>query len=649
MLGPAFEPLQINGMLLRNRIVRTAHGVKLPWSDDGGGQIGYHLARAKGGTAMAIIGIGGVHATNPTAIPTHEDAVIPGLRAIADAVHGDGMKLVQQLWHGGATKPNVTGGPPWSSSPVPNKQTGVVPIAMTKAMIDEIVEAFATAARRVRTAGADGVEIHGANGYLINQFLSRALNLREDDYGGSFENRLRLVEEVLDAVRATVGQDFPVGLRLTSNEFVENGLTPPETAEIARALESRIDYLNVSYGSFYKPDVIVGAMDEKHGYQLEDSAVVTAAVSVPTIVTGRIMTMDLANHVVGSGIGDLVSMVRGLIADPEIVRKSREDRTAEIRPCIGTALCNGTTLAGSFACTVNPSAGYESERPPVEQLPKVDVPRRVLVAGGGPAGMEAARTAAIRGHEVILHEMRRTLGGQVPIAARAPYREDLAAITHWQADELARLGVKVALNSPVEPDVIAALNPDVLVLATGSEPQSRGWQLDRASADLVGMDLPHVYSSWDLLGAGRAVSTGKRALVFDDLGEHDALAVTEELLRRAADVTFVTPFEAMGERILAKVNTTASTLRRIVGGGTTMLPNSHLREIRPDRVTVRCGDRDREVGADSVYFVGFPEPNRDLLDHLDDFHGEVHMLGDAAGFHTMVRAIHDGDAVARAL
>ncbi|MGH3263698.1 MAG: hypothetical protein ACRDNS_17090, partial [Trebonia sp.] len=164
--GAAFEPLQVGQMALRNRIVRTAHGVRLPWSDDGGGQVAYHVARARGGVAMAIIGIGGVHATNPTVIPNHEDRVIPGLRAIADAVHGHGMKLVEQIWHGGAVKPNALGGSPWSSSPVPNATTGAVPIAMTKAMIDEMVESFALAAGRVKTAGLDGVEIHGANGYL---------------------------------------------------------------------------------------------------------------------------------------------------------------------------------------------------------------------------------------------------------------------------------------------------------------------------------------------------------------------------------------------------------------------------------------------------------------------------------------------------
>jgi 2,4-dienoyl-CoA reductase-like NADH-dependent reductase (Old Yellow Enzyme family) len=637
-------------MVLRNRVVRTAHGVKLPWSDDGGGQIAYHVARARGGAAMAIIGIGGVHPSNPTVLPTHEDRVIPGLRAIAQAVQGHGMRLVQQIWHGGAVKPNALGGAPWSCSAVPNATTGDVPLPMTKAMIDEMVEHFALAAGRVRTAGADGVEIHGANGYLITQFLSRASNFREDEYGGSFENRLRFVREILDAVRAVVGKDFTVGLRLSSHEFVEEGLTPEESAQIAVALQDKVDYLNVSTGGYFRPDFISAPMDMPMGYQLDYSAVVTRAVSVPTIVTGRIMTMDMANHVVGSGISDMVSMVRGLIADPEIVNKSREDRTEQIRPCIGAVLCNGSTLSGSFACAVNPSAGHELERPALGGADTAAaVPRRVLVAGGGPAGMECARTAALRGHEVILYELRKELGGQVNLAAKAPFRSDFGAITRYQGDELARLGVKVVLGHAVDPDVVADVDPDVLVVATGSEPRADGVQLARPATPLPGMGLRHVYSSWDLFGAGRTPQTGQRALVYDDTGEYEPLAVADELVARGVKVTYLTGFDSFGERIAAHSNTITPTLRRLVEGGVELVTRSCLLEIRAGEVLARVGDAERTFPADSVFFVGINAPSRDLLDYLDDFHGEVHTVGDAAGFHTLVRATHDGDALGRAI
>ncbi|TNC20590.1 oxidoreductase [Amycolatopsis alkalitolerans] len=650
MKGAAFEPLRVGPMHLRNRIVRTAHGVRLPWSDDGGGQIGYHLARARGGCAMAIIGIGGVHRTNPTVLPTHEDRVIPGLRAITDAVHEHGMKLVVQIWHGGNVKPNALGGSSWSASAVPNYMTGDVPIPMTKAMIDEMVESFAKAAGRIKAGGADGVEIHGANGYLITQFMSRASNFREDDYGGSQENRLRFVNEVLDAVRSEIGADLALGLRLSSHEFVENGLTPPETAEIAQSLQSKIDYLNVSTGGYFRPDFIAAPMDMPMAYQLDYSSVVTRAVSVPTIVTGRIMTMDVANHIVESGASDMVSMVRGLIADPEIVVKSADDRTEQIRPCIGTLICVGSTMSNSFACAVNPSAGHELERPVLGGPDTMAaVRRRVLVAGGGPAGMEAARSAALRGHEVTLVELRKQLGGQVLMAARAPYRSDIAAIVHWQADELSRVGVKVLVNHAVDPDVVAELDPDVLVLATGSAPREDGIQLSRPATPLPGIRLPHVYSSWDLFGHGRTPVPGNRALVYDDTGEYEPLAVADELVAKGVAVTYVTGFDSFGERIGAKHNTITPTLRRLVEGGVQLVTRSSLLEIGKDEMRVRVGDAERVFQADSVFFVGINAPNRDLLDYLPDFRGEVHTVGDAAGFHTLTRAIHDGDGAGRAI
>ncbi|HEX4257582.1 MAG TPA: FAD-dependent oxidoreductase, partial [Streptosporangiaceae bacterium] len=414
------------------------------------------------------------------------------------------------------------------------------------------------------------------------------------------------------------------------------------------ALQDKIDYLNVSTGGYFRPDFISAPMDMPMGYQLSYSEVVTRAVSVPTIVTGRIMTMDLANHIVESGISDMVSMVRGLIADPEIVNKSAEDRTEQIRPCIGTLVCVGSTLSNSFACAVNPSAGHELERPLLGgPNTRVEVPRRVLVAGGGPAGMECARSAALRGHEVILYELRKELGGQVNLAAKSPNRADFAAITRYQADELARLGVKVVLNHAVDPDVVASVDPDVLVLATGSEPRTDGVQLARPATPLPGMNLKHVYTSWDLFGAGRTPEIGQHALVYDDTGEYEPMAVADELVARGVKVTYLTGFDSFGERIAAHNNTITPTLRRLVEGDVELVTRSCLMEITPGQVRARVGDAEKTFDTDSVFFVGINAPNRDLPDYLDGFRGEMHMIGDAAGFHTLTHATHDGDALGR--
>lgn len=646
MYPHALSPLKVGSFELRNRIVRAAHGVLMPWADDGGGHIAYHLARAKGGVAMSIMGIGGVHPTNPTSIPTHNDSAIPGLASVAEAVHEHGMKILCQIWHGGAVKPNMLGGAPWSASEVVNTARGIVPVAMTKTMIDEMVGSFAASAKRIKDAGLDGVEIHGANGYLINQFLSPATNLRTDDYGGSFENRLRFLDEILDAVRAEVGGDFTVGLRLTSKEFVEEGLVPDLTASIAAAVEPKIDYLNVSLGGYWKPEEITGPTDRALGYQLEPSSVVTSAVSIPTMVTGRIMSLDLVEHIVESGAADMVSMVRGLIADPEIVKKTAEGRVEEVRPCIGILECVSSTMSGTFSCAVNPSAGHELELLPHSEVP-AGTPRRVLVVGGGPAGLEAARSAALRGHHVTVHELRRTLGGQVTIAARAPYRSDYSSFVQWQEDELRRLGVKIVLGSGVDPDLVLAEAPDVLVLATGSSPRTDGTQLMRPVTPFEGSHLPHVRTSWDLFGAGRKVEPGSRAVVFEDTGMYEGLAVADELVSRGVEVTYVTPLEGMGERISLRSSVVAPTLTRLAEAGVRVFTRHVLQSTTPGSVTVSCGDVVRELPTDSLFVVGYNTPNRELLDYLDDFAGEIHLVGDAAGFQTLSQAVHDGDAVGR--
>jgi NADPH-dependent 2,4-dienoyl-CoA reductase/sulfur reductase-like enzyme len=261
--------------------------------------------------------------------------------------------------------------------------------------------------------------------------------------------------------------------------------------------------------------------------------------------------------------------------------------------------------------------------------------------------MEAARSAALRGHEVTLYELRKQLGGQVNWAAASPHRSDLASITQWQADELARLGVKVVLNHAVDPDVVAEADPDVLVLATGSDPREDGMQLARPASPLPGFGLPHVYSSWDLLGGGRTPVIGQRALVYDDMGEYDALAVADELVSRGVEVTFATGFDSFGERLPVRASTTAPLLRRLAKAGVKLVIRAVLREIEPGSVTMDVGDEPQTFPADSVFFVGINAPNRELEDYLDGFRGEVHTVGDAAGFHSITRAIHDGDAIGR--
>ena len=354
-----FQPLRIGGCTVPNRIARTAHSTGTAGED----LIAYHEERARGGTGLTVIEIAGVQPGSATAIPVYSDAVLPFYEELGRRLHAHGTQVFQQLWHGGAAYGRA--GQPISASAVPTPSVNVIPVPMTKAMIDDTVAAFAAAAKRCQAGGLDGVELHGAHGYLIAQFLSPATNLRDDDYGGSTENRSRFLVEILQAIRAEVGPDFPVGVRLSGTDFIEGGIDPVEAAAIARLVEPLIDFLDVSMSSYWRFHKFLSTMDDPLGYEIPTSEQVTKAVAVPTIVTGRIMTLDHASHLVESGVADMVSMVRAMIADPHLVVKARSGREHEIRPCIGSSMgCVAQLMTtGRLQCVVNVAAGKETTVP----------------------------------------------------------------------------------------------------------------------------------------------------------------------------------------------------------------------------------------------------------------------------------------------
>jgi len=646
-----FQPLTIGNVTVPNRIARAAHNVGLPWVDQSDDLIAYHEARAKGEVGLTILGIAGVHRLSPTAIPIMSDAVVDGYRRLADRIRPHGMKLFQQLWHSGPARffpPDQ----PWSASATPNPLTGVLPRPMTKAMIDEVVEGFAAAARRVKEGGLDGVEIHGAHGYLIGQFLSPATNHREDAYGGSPENRTRFLREIIAAVRAEVGDDFAVGLRLSSDEQVDDGLTARDTLAIAQSVEPTIDFLDLSFSGYYRFQQMFANMDSELGYELPASEVVTRGVSIPTIVTGRIMTLDDAERVVATGVADMVSMVRSLIADPELVKKTREGRVAQVRPCVGVNQgCLGKYFtAGRMSCSVNPLVTQESTRT-MDPSDLVATPKNVMVVGGGPAGLEAARTLALRGHHVELHEMNRGLGGQISIAMSAPHRADIGAITAWLADEAARLGVTVKLNSLVDPDVILAAAPDEVVIATGATPREDGFQTQAPARRLAGVHLPHVTTSWKTLGFGGRATIGRSALVYDDTGAYDAISVAEKLVAEGVRVTFASRHEKIGAGVDHTPSTVHAALERLFAAGTEFVPLATMTEITQDKVALSLmgGHGTRTVAADTVVIVGYQSPNREIADELADAPFPVHVIGDATGTHTLLDAIQQATLLARTI
>jgi 2,4-dienoyl-CoA reductase-like NADH-dependent reductase (Old Yellow Enzyme family)/thioredoxin reductase len=645
-----FTPLDVGPLTLKNRIVRSAHGTLMT----GERLISYHEARAAGGVALSTLEATGVHANAPSLIPLHSDACIGFYREIVDRMRPYGMALLQQIYHpGSATRPKKAA-TQVSASAIPNPMVGGIPFAMTTAEIHEMVEAFGAAARRCRDGGLDGIDLHASSGYLIEQFLSPATNTRDDEYGGSLENRMRFLMEILDAIRDAVGNDYLVGIRLPNEEYIPGGLAPDDITEIARIVEPRVDYVSLHMGSYWRFHKLLAPMDEPLANEMSANAAITAKLTKPTMVVGRIMTLDDAERIVADGGADMVSMVRALIADPGLVNKSQRGDTALVRPCIGSNIgCVGQLMStGVLSCVVNVAAAQETSvsfEPPGPAAQR----RRVMVVGGGPAGLEAARTAALRGHDVHLYEATRRLGGQVAIAASAPHRSDIGAITDWLTSEIERLDVTIRLSTMADPDLIAELAPDEVILATGASPRTDGFQLTTPIDPVPGHDLPHVFTSWDVFGFGGRATLSGPAFVYDDTGTFEAISVADVLLEAGLRVTMVGRHEAIGATLPYPPATVAAARERLMSGAFDFIGGHHLREIRPDAVDIGVAftDRVRTIEASTVVIVTYGHPNRELGEYLAAHPGpwNVHRIGDVTGTNGLLPAIHQAAALARAL
>ena len=647
-----FQPLQIAGCTIDNRIVRTAHST----GTRGEQLIAYHEARAKGGIGLAIIEIAGVTKESMTGVPVYSDEVLGFYDELSRRMHAHGTKVFQQLWHGGTTLQRLPDQRPIGPSAIPNVHVGITPKVMTKTMIDDTVEAFAQAARRVEAGGLDGIELHAAHGYLIGTFLSPATNVRDDEYGGSVENRVRFCREILSAIRSEVSAGFPVGIRISGDEFIEGGIDHVEAEAIARELEPDIDFLDVSMGTYWRFHKFLSTLDDPLGYELDNNEKVTKVVDVPTIVTGRIMTLDHADHIIGSGMADMVSIVRAMIADPDLVNKSKAGREAEIRPCIGTSMgCVAQLMTtGRIQCVVNVAAGAETAVP-FETPAPAETTKHVIVVGGGPAGLEAARTAALRGHRVDLYEMTGELGGQVRMAASVPPRSDLEAITRWLADEVERLGVNVHLRTPVDPDLILESGADDVIIATGSTPRPPGFQLSAPSIPIPGAELAHVSTSWEVLGFGGRAAIGSQAVVVDDTGSFETVSVVDKLLAQDVHVTIVSRHEQLGGAIPYPPATVEASRERLYAAGVRFVPSMAIRRITETEV-VAYGlglGHEESFDADTVCIVTYHTPNDELADYLAEHRGDadfgLHIIGNANGTETIQAAIRSASTITRTL
>jgi 2,4-dienoyl-CoA reductase-like NADH-dependent reductase (Old Yellow Enzyme family)/thioredoxin reductase len=609
--------------------------------------IAYHEERALKGVGLIINEIGSVHSSTAGFMDIFSPAAEDGMRKFADRVKAHGTKVFQQLWHGGHYA-GFDGAVPWSASDVPNIVRRVVPIRMTKGMIDEIIGAYAECARRMEECGLDGVEVHCAHGYLPHQFLSLATNDRDDNYGGSFENRARFTLEVLAAVRDAVSPDFVVGVRV-GTDLAPGGVGLEDTLRITHMLEERrlIDFVDVSVGNYNRNDKMIGGMNEPAGYEMPTSIPITRAVALPTLVTGRFRTLEEADQVIRAGDADMVGFVRAMIADPNLIVKSLAGESERVRPCIAcNQACVANLLIGlASECTVNAGAGHELERGD-HLLEPVSLPRTILVVGGGPAGLEAARVAATRGHKVILAEASPSLGGSVRAAAKVPTRHTLIDIVTWLEEEVYRLGVDVRLSTYLDAEGVLEIGADAVVVATGAMVRMDGVQISHPGEPIRNIGRKGVISSTELFMAAPA-NLGRSAVVIDDTGHFEGLGSAEFLINQGLEVTYVTPCVELAP--LARTTLMVEPyLQRMQGKPFRYMIRTRGIAIEEGEAVVgpahlSCTDVDSvRLPADTVVVISHNRPNRDVYDELLGQVEYLHIVGDAKSPRYLQAAIHEG-------
>ena len=457
-----------------------------------------------------------------SAVDSLVSRAIPHIKALVDAVHAHGTACFCQISHPGRRGRWDSGSwlPPVSSSPVREPQHRSFPKEMEDWDFVRLLEDFEAAGRRARDAGLDGVELLFAGGQIAVQFLSPAVNRRTDQHGGSLENRLRFPQEIIDAVRRGAGEKLVLGVRVTADEFSEGALDQQECLEIAKALAGcgAIDYLNVMASNVYdwrSASKSMPSMGTPLAPYLAMAGAIKAAVPIPVMHANRILDFATAARAVEDGLIDLVGMTRAQIADPHMVRKLMERRESDIRPCVGANYCISRIYVGGEAlCLHNPATGREATMPHV--VPRAERQRRVVVIGAGPAGLEAARVSAERGHKVTLIEAEAQVGGQINLASKVYWRRDLQTIAQWREDQCRKLGVDIWLGYTGDAQMVEGFSPDVVVVATGGIPNV---------GEIEGAE--YVYSTWDILG-GR-VDIGERVLMFDDQGADSGISCADYL------------------------------------------------------------------------------------------------------------------------
>lgn len=639
MLNHVFSPITIGKMVVKNRLVVPPMVSNYANQDGTCSEqfISYHEEKAKGGWGLIIVED---YKINPQAggfikLPgLWDDSQIESHRKLTDRVHQHGAKIAAQIYHAGReTSAEITGVQPVAPSAIPDPVVNAMPRELSVKEIQQLIEEFGNTALRAKQAGFDAVEIHGAHGYLINQFMSPFSNKRVDEYGGTILNRARFALQIIANIRAKVGNDYPLIYRMSVNEFVEGGLTTEDSKVIAMLLEDAgINLIHASNGVYASTEAIIPPTAVGHAWSANISEELKKVVSIPVIAVGRINDPLIAESVLRSKQADMISMGRGSLADPHLPNKAQAGQYDEIIRCIGClqGCIQRNAQQLPIKCLVNPMTGHEAER----RITPADRVKNVVIIGGGIAGMEAAIVAAQRGHKVEIFEKKSSLGGQWVLAAIPPTKEELSSFTVWQINQLNKLGVVVHLNTELTLEMLSKKQPDSIIVATGASP---------FVPPVPGHDLAHVLNANDILEG--KVQAGKRVVVIGGglVGSETAAHLanhghTVSIVEMNSDI-FVGPPSATKHYLLKDLQ------RHNVA----ILTNTQVKEISTGSVLIeREGTIETLASVDSVVMaigsrpVSFTQQELEASFAAGQHTADIITIGDASKVRKAMEAVEEG-------